>query len=71
MGIDKELIDKLLADYKGPEDLIGEQGLLKQLTKALVERAMHAELTHHLGMRSTTRAVRAVATRGTEPAPRR
>jgi putative transposase len=49
MGIDKELIDKLLADYKGPEDLIGEQGLLKQLTKALVERAMNAELTHHLG----------------------
>ena len=49
MGIDKELIDKLLADYKGPEDLIGEQGLLKQLTKALVERAMQAELTHHLG----------------------
>ena len=47
--IDEELIDKLLADYKGPEDLIGEQGLLKQLTKALVERAMHAELTHHLG----------------------
>jgi len=49
MGIDKELIDKLLADYKCPEDLIGEQGLLKQLTKALVERAMDAELTHHLG----------------------
>jgi putative transposase len=49
MEIDKELLDKLLADYKGPEDLIGEQGLLKQLTKALVERAMNAELTHHLG----------------------
>jgi putative transposase len=49
MAIEKELIDKLLADYKGPEDLIGEQGLLKQLTKALVERAMNAELTHHLG----------------------
>jgi putative transposase len=49
MEIDKELIDKLLADYRGPEDLIGEQGLLKQLTKALVERAMQAELTHHLG----------------------
>ena len=29
MAIDKEVIDKLLADYKGPEDLIGEQGLLK------------------------------------------
>jgi putative transposase len=39
----------LLAGYKGPEDLIGEQGLLKQLTKALVERALNAELTHHLG----------------------
>jgi putative transposase len=49
MGIDKGIIDKLLADYKGPEDLIGEQGLLKELTRALVERAMHAELTHHLG----------------------
>ena len=49
MEIDKELIDKLLAGYKGPEDLIGEQGLLRQLTKALVERAMNAELTHHLG----------------------
>jgi putative transposase len=49
MEIDKEVIDKLLAGYKGPEDLIGEQGLLKQLTKALVERAMDAELTHHLG----------------------
>jgi putative transposase len=49
MELSKELIDQLLADYKGPEDLIGEQGLLKQLTKALVERAMQAELTHHLG----------------------
>jgi len=39
----------LLTDYKGPEDLIGEQGLLKQLTKALVEGAMHAELSHPLG----------------------
>jgi hypothetical protein len=30
---------------QGPEDLIGEQGLLKQLTKALVEWAMQAEPT--------------------------
>ncbi len=49
MGIDKELIDKLLEDYKSPEDIVGESGLLKQLTKALVERALHAELTTHLG----------------------
>ena len=43
------LIDSLLADYKKPEDLIGEHGLLKQLTKALVERALQAEMTEHLG----------------------
>jgi putative transposase len=49
MALDKDLIDKLLKDYKKPEDLIGESGLLKQLTKALVERALSAELTHHLG----------------------
>jgi len=39
MAIDLNLIDKLLADYKKPEDIIGEHGLLKQLTKALLERA--------------------------------
>ena len=49
MEMDKGLIDKLLADYEKPEDLIGENGLLKQLTKALVERALQAELTTHLG----------------------
>src|SRR5215467_2951730 len=49
MALDKELIDKLLEGYQKPEDLIGENGLLKQLTKALVERALNAELTHHLG----------------------
>jgi putative transposase len=49
MGIDKELVDRLLADYEKPEDIIGENGLLKQLTKALVERALQAELTTHLG----------------------
>jgi putative transposase len=49
MAIDLRLVDKLLADYKKPEDLIGENGLLKQLTKALLERAMRAELTEHLG----------------------
>ena len=49
MAIDLDLIDKLLADYKKPEDIIGENGLLKQLTKALLERAMQAEMTDHLG----------------------
>jgi putative transposase len=49
MEIDQEVIDKLLTNYQKPEDIIGENGLLKQLTKALVERAMEAELTTHLG----------------------
>src|ERR1700689_2544248 len=49
MAIDLNLIDKLLADYKKPEDIIGEHGLLKQLTKAVLERAMQAEMTDHLG----------------------
>ena len=48
MEIKKELIDELLKDYQRPEDVIGENGLLKQLTKALLERAMSAELTSHL-----------------------
>lgn|SRR5437764_1842530 len=47
--IRKELLDELIKDYKKPEDLIGETGLLKQLTKALMERALGAELTDHLG----------------------
>ena len=33
MTVTNELIDSLLADYKKPEDLIGENGLLKLLTK--------------------------------------
>ena len=47
--ISPEMIDTLLLDYQKPEDLIGENGLLKQLTKALVERALEAEMTEHLG----------------------
>ena len=49
MTIENELIDNLLKDYKTPEDIIGENGLLKQLTKQLLERAMGAELTEHVG----------------------
>ncbi len=48
-AIPTDLIDSLLSDYKKPEDLIGENGLLKQLTKILVERALQAEMESHLG----------------------
>ena len=49
MATPDELLDELMKNYKKPEDIIGENGLLKQLTKALVERAMKAEMTAHLG----------------------
>ena len=49
MTVSNELIDSLLADYKKPEDLIGEHGLLKRLTRKLVERALEAEMAEHLG----------------------
>jgi putative transposase len=49
MAIEKDLIDKLMENYQKPEDLLGENGLLKQLTKAVVERALQAEMTEHLG----------------------
>jgi len=49
MTINAKLVDELLVDYKKPEDIIGESGLLKQLTKALLERALNAELTEHVG----------------------
>ncbi len=44
-----ELLDELLSDYETPEDLLGDEGLFKQLKKALLERALGAELTDHLG----------------------
>ena len=49
MPIKPEHLDELLAGYEKPEDLVGENGLFKQLKKALLERALGAELTHHLG----------------------
>jgi putative transposase len=47
--IDTKVLDQLLKGCQKPEDIVGEGGLLKQLTKALLERALSGELTHHLG----------------------
>src|SRR2546427_108120 len=43
------LLDELLKDYTDPQDILGEHGLLKHLTKRVVERVLEAELTAHLG----------------------
>lgn len=49
MEIKPEVLDKLLEGVKTQDDLAGPGGLLKQITKALVERMLAGELTHHLG----------------------
>jgi len=45
MAITDAVLNELLKDYQKPEDLLGQNGLLKQLQKRLLERAMDAELT--------------------------
>lgn len=47
--INEKVIDELLEGYEGPEQILGENGLLKQLTKAVLERALQAEMSVHLG----------------------
>jgi putative transposase len=54
--IDPKLIDTLLKGYKNPDEIVGKNGLLKQLTKALLERALNAELTEHVGYDKHDRA---------------
>jgi putative transposase len=44
-----EVLDELLAGAEGEQEIVGPGGLLSQLTKRLVERAMEVELTDHLG----------------------
>jgi len=53
-----ELIDELLAGYKDPEEITGSSGLLKQLTKSIIERALESELTHELGYEKHSRSHR-------------
>src|SRR5215208_7784636 len=47
--IKPELLDELLSGVASPDDLMGDEGLFRQLKKALMERALAGELTHHLG----------------------
>ena len=49
MDLSPKLLDELLKGVKTQDDLAGPNGLLKQITKALVERMLAGELTHHLG----------------------
>ena len=70
MPIKPEHLDELLAGYEKPEDLLGEDGLFKQLKKALLERALGAELTHYVTRKAILPAA-GRATTATEPRPKR
>src|SRR5258708_28971755 len=48
-AIRDEIIEELLQGYSSPQDLLGEEGLFKELKKRLLERALGAELSEHLG----------------------
>ena len=47
--ISDEILDGLIGDAKTHGDLFGEGGLIKALSKRLMERMLEAEMTHHLG----------------------
>ena len=47
--IKQETLDDLLSGVSSPDDLLGDEGLFRRLKKALMERALEGELTHHLG----------------------
>lgn len=49
MPLDDQLIDQLLEGCTTPEEILGESGLLKRLTQKIAERALEAEMDHHLG----------------------
>jgi putative transposase len=61
-AIRDEVIEELLQGYSSPADLLGEEGLFKQLKKRLLERALGAELSEHLGYEKGAAPVAAAAT---------
>ncbi len=63
MAISKEVLNELMKNYKGPEDITGPNGLLKELTKALIERAMQSEMTEQLGYEKGEQAGKDVSNR--------
>src|ERR1051326_2296785 len=48
-AIKTEVLDELLSGVNTPADLLGDGGVFRRMKKALMERALGAELTHHLG----------------------
>ncbi len=55
-----QLLDSLIKEHysqgKDPKELLSKDGLLGQLTKALVERCLESEMEHHLGYEKNERS---------------
>ena len=49
MAISDKVLDELIGDAKTADDVFGKGGLLKRLSKRLVERMLEGEMEHHLG----------------------
>jgi transposase-like protein len=65
MAINDEILNQLMKGYEKPEDLLGKDGLFMEPKKALVERALAEELTHHLGYEKGGKPSRMTATPAT------
>jgi transposase-like protein len=63
MAITKEALDELLKGCRGPDDFYGPDGLVKQLSKALIERMMEAELTEQIGYEKSESGEKATSNR--------
>jgi putative transposase len=49
MTVQPEIVNQLVQGIKTSEELFGQNGLIKTLTKQIIEQMLEAELTHHLG----------------------
>jgi len=70
MAITKEVLDELLKEYKGPDDFYGPDGIMKQLSKALIERMMQTELTEQIGYEKSESGEKATTNRRNGKSPK-
>lgn len=71
MSMRPELIDELLKDCSDPREVLAEGGLIKQLTKAIIQRCLETELAVHLGSPNMVSAAREAPIHATGAAARR
>lgn len=58
MNISDEMLDELIGEAKTQGDLFGSGGVIKELSKRLMERMLEAEITHELGYKKHSNAGR-------------